>query len=115
MRIEIIQNKYKLPFNRKKPIKFLKDYIEKTGDILVVYIIIENNKCTFYSITKCENDYCIVRHRYKKFYRDDHKASACYIYESWIEAVDQMKEIIEGIKSQESNTIIEIIQVKEDI
>jgi hypothetical protein len=122
MKIQMINRKYKFPFNLYTPIVFQKEYNGKyiTGDIITVYILIEDAHYEYlpsrwyYLILKGAEKYFIIRYlstrrrqqRWKPLYTED-------VFASYIDAKTYMDDIINNWKDNNIYSLIDIIHVKE--
>lgn len=125
MRIQIIKNKYKLPFNPNKPV-FPYPYEPKIkGDIITVYIIMPNtinptqNNIKYYSIAKVIDtiyhnmtEYYLFQHKRRKRNPTDNKLIVVNRFDSYNEAKTYMKC---NFLSQECNGIyVDIINIRKE-
>jgi hypothetical protein len=121
MKIQMIKYKYKLPFNMYKPISFRWNEIINTGNIITIYIIIEepNNQTGFrgkyyYSITKVQEKYFLIRHLARKLYRNDNKLRVEREFDSYDRVKFCMDERIAGWQDHPDRTyLVDTINVME--
>lgn len=124
MRIQMIKNKYKLPFNPRKPIRFMWDGIHIEASIITIYFVVEIGANIpyaskyYYSIAKVNDAdrYFTIRHMHRKMYHNDDKLRPEREFGSYNEAKDRIDKQISGWKEDkynQSEILVDIIDLRE--